>query len=104
MDLVVDSSASLDLSGVELVRLGLVGQVLHDGTRLGQSHVLVHQSGHSVTRVDLEELRLHVLASRQIEVLDLYIDIEKTNGKTRKNARTREREIVELHDRRLGDC
>jgi hypothetical protein len=54
----------------------LLGQVLRDGHRLGESEVAVHQHGEPAGGVDPEELGPAVLAGDQVHRHGLEVDAE----------------------------
>jgi hypothetical protein len=83
----------------------LGGQVLHDGARLGEHEIAVHERWYRAVRVKSEVFGALVLALRKIELLLLELDAENRGGESNTPNVGRQRVEIELHGgppRRLG--
>ncbi len=73
-------------------------QVLHDGPRLGEHEVAVHQRGDGAVRVERQVVGALVLTLREVELL--LVELDSQDGGSESNATDvgRQRIVVELHD------
>lgn len=78
MQALVDDGPLLDVLRVPpVVVLLLVGEVRGDGVAVPEDEIAVLDGRHRVEGVDLDEVRLHVLALQEADLLELVLDAQR---------------------------
>jgi len=92
----VDLGAGREVGGEEALLGVLLGQVEHDGHRLGEHQVVVDQHGELTGRIDLQELGATVLAGHEVHGDRLEFDAQLLKRPARAD-RAGGTELVEPH-------